>query len=519
MSLIIRLGILASFCLPVASAGLPEQFIVHRKDRNASLDESHSPSMRAARRDRSKRTELRRLRQGERREQVMDQLAHEEDVVHVEVDIPMRHFGLPSPNDGRFSEQWNLKQGTGGAHFQEAWSVTKGSSSQIIAVLDTGILPHPDLVPKLVPGYDMISDPRIANDGTNGRDNDPTDPGDWIGPGDACYQGWFHNSSWHGTHVAGIAAAQTNNGQGISGGDWNARILPVRVLGKCGGYSSDIADGIRWAAGGNVSGVPTNPNPATVINLSLGGIGSCGQYMQSAIDFALSRGAVVVVAAGNDSLNMDFTNVTPANCEGVITVGASSANGTRAGYSNTGERVDLMAPGGDFNGTILSTHNTGHTTASSHSYRGMNGTSMAAPHVAAAAALVLSVKSNFPPLQVRDILKRSTKSHISWSDCHEGNCGTGLLDAYEAVRRAQSTTPDSRFGVIAPINSSPHRDNTRMSAQDSGGGCGMIDLGSSSGGPKGPGSGPLVAMMMLMILMGLQAVKKEARRTPLKTKF
>src|SRR5690606_31257016 len=151
----------------------------------------------------------------------------------------------------------------------------------VVAVLDTGITRHGDLDANVLPGYDFISDAGKANDG-DGRDNDPSDPGDWVTLNQCPGGNRAENSSWHGTHVAGTIAAVTNNAKGVAGTAFGARILPVRVLGTCGGYDSDIADAIVWAAGGSVSGVPTNANPAEVINLSLGGGGACGRTSQNA---------------------------------------------------------------------------------------------------------------------------------------------------------------------------------------------------------------------------------------------
>lgn len=431
-------------------------------------------------------------------EEIRESLLRDNEIDYVEVDIVMNTHAAPGDfggtRDPRYNEQWSLFDNVSGINMPAAWEISQGSSQQVIAVVDTGILPHPDLSAKLLPGFDMIGDIQIANDG-NGRDADATDPGDWVGPGDACYSGFFQNSSWHGTHVAGIAAASAANGIGVAGVDWHARVLPVRVLGKCGGYSTDIADGIRWAAGGSVSGSATNANPAKVINLSLGGRGACGNYMQSAIDFAISRGSVVVVAAGNENLNLDFYDVSPANCRGVITVGSTQRDGGRAGYSNFGQRIDVMAPGGGQNGSILSTYNSGQTTAGHHSYLGLNGTSMAAPHVAGAASLILAVQPGLYPAQVKDILKRSARSLPNPWSCGVGACGAGLIDVAEALFIAQSTQPDGRFQGDDPIRVDDG--NTGGKEVEVGSGCGTIDL--DPNGPKN--GGPFILSLMMMMLL------------------
>jgi serine protease len=265
-----------------------------------------------------------------------------------------------SPNDAQFGEQWSLQAisaGNIGADFPAAWAVTTGTATVTIAILDTGILStHMEFAGRVLPGYDFVTDVSLANDG-NGRDNNPADPGDWVTSAEAAaaggpYQGCVvGDSSWHGTHVAGIIAARGNNGAGIAGANWQARILPVRILGKCGGYLSDEIDGIRWSAGLPVPGVPRNPNPARIINMSLGGPGACEVSEQNAINDAVAAGAIVIVAAGNSAV--DVANSAPANCAGVVSVGATNRAGNRASYSNFGSGITLSAPGGDGTNAIL----------------------------------------------------------------------------------------------------------------------------------------------------------------------
>ena len=307
-----------------------------------------------------------------------------------------------TPNDPGYPLQWHYRmngsasdQSPGGINLPKAWNTTRGDPSIVVAVIDTGVLPaHPDIAgsPNLAAGFDMISNPFTANDG-DGRDADPTDPGDAVAAGECGPGEPADPSSWHGSHVAGtVGVVISDNSVGVAGVNWHARIQAVRVLGKCGGSIADINDAIRWAAGLPVPGVPNNPTPARVINMSLGAPAPCSASpsTQAAINDAIAAGAVVVVAAGNEA--MDASGALPASCTGPITVAASDARGvlvTR--YSNFGPRVDIMAPGGDVrrddNGDgdpdgVLSTVDGG--------YAYYNGTSMAAPHTAGVAALLLA---------------------------------------------------------------------------------------------------------------------------------
>ncbi len=345
-----------------------------------------------------------------------------------------------TPNDTRYNDQWHYFESTAGINGPAAWDQSTGSGVTV-AVIDTGYRNHVDLDSKILPGYDFISDATTGNDG-DGRDSDAQDPGDWTNANE-CYSGSpATDSSWHGLHVAGTVAAETNNGQGVAGVAWDADILPVRVLGKCGGYTSDIADGIIWSSGGSVSGVPSNANPAEVLNLSLGGSGSCPSTTQSAIDTARANGSTVVVAAGNSDENA--SGHTPANCNGVITVASVDRGGNRAYYSNYGSVVDLAAPGGETtvssNG-VLSTLNSGSSTPGSDNYEFYQGTSMAAPHVAGIAALMYAVNPDITPDDVESDLVSSTRSFPG--TCSQ--CGSGIVDAAAAVSAAQGggTPPGS----------------------------------------------------------------------------
>lgn len=328
------------------------------------------------------------------------------------------------PNDTMYAQQWHYFEAAGGIDLPRAWDVTTGSASITIAVIDTGVRPHADLVSRLVAGYDFIGDTTDSNDG-DGRDGDASDPGDYGCHGAA--------SSWHGTHVAGTIGATSNNGFGVTGINWNSKIQPVRVLGRCGGYTSDIVDGMRWAAGIPVAGVPANPTPAKVENLSLGGSGACSSTFQSAVNDVLAQGTVVVVAAGNS--NEDASNTQPASCSGVIAVAATTRNGGRASYSNFGGSVTIAAPGGGGSDGILSTLNSGTTTPGADSYAWYQGTSMATPHVSGVASLMLSIDPTQTPAQIAQRLRQTARAFPTGtgSDCTTSTCGAGIVDAGAAV--------------------------------------------------------------------------------------
>ncbi|MEJ2423756.1 MAG: S8 family serine peptidase [Candidatus Thiodiazotropha sp.] len=357
-------------------------------------------------------------------------------VEYAEPDIP--YYANMVPNDIGYPYQWNLQDETGGIGMPEAWDLANGQNV-VIAVLDSGYVPHPDLISNLIlPGYDMISDMNISADG-DGRDGDALDPGTWAPPGFCSSGDRGHNSTWHGTHVSGIAAALTYNATGIAGVAYNARILPVRVLGTCDfGWMSDFADAVVWAAGGDVAGTPKNLNPAQVINMSLGGFSpyGCSQTQQQAIDRARALGATVVVAAGND--NMDASTTEPANCNGVITVAATNLNGGKADYSNYGMPVDLAAPGGDKQAGIMSIVDGGKQSAEySAYYAPYRGTSMATPHVSGVAALLYSVEPTITPDEVESVLVSTARAFPE--SCPQ--CGSGIVNATAALQKVLGQTP------------------------------------------------------------------------------
>lgn len=360
-------------------------------------------------------------------EAVMRAIAADPAVESVEVDGRRTTTQAAPFNDPHYALQWGYKHPFAGVNAPAVWPLTKGGGT-VVAVLDTGRLSHPDLNARYVDGYDFISADHYPNDG-NGRDGNATDAGDWASA-NLCSPGSpAENSSWHGTHVAGTVAASANNGIGGVGVAPGARVQPVRVLGRCGGWDSDISDAIVWASGGTVAGVPRNQTPAEVINMSLGGPGSCSVALQRAINGAIGRGTSVVVSAGNS--NRPAAQFAPANCNGVITVGATGVTGARASYSNHGDRVDVFAPGGgdtDGRDYIWSTLNTGTRNAGSPSYAYYMGTSMAAPHVAGIVALLQSIRVQ-TPAQVRSLL-RSTARPITIA-CT--SCPDRMVDAEAAM--------------------------------------------------------------------------------------
>ncbi len=360
-------------------------------------------------------------------------LSAREGIRFTEVNALFQAFARP--NDEFYGLQWHYEA----MQLPAAWDVTQGASSVVVAVLDTGILPHPDLAGRLLPGADMISDASRAMDG-NGRDMDPTDTGRDQPNG---------GSSWHGLHVAGTIGAASNNGMGVSGVDWAARILPVRVLGRGGGSTADIAAGMAWAYGATVPGVTANANPARVLNLSLGGNFAASPVYQEVIDAGVSRGAVFVIAAGNENENASMT--APCNQNNVICVGSTRISGRRSSFSNYGAVVDVMAPGGevaeDTNGDdypdgVLSTTRLPN---GNYGYVFEQGTSMAAPHVAGLVALMKARNPALNHAQVESILRSTANAAFT---CSQG-CGAGLVNAQAAVLAAggQAPTGPARLSV------------------------------------------------------------------------
>lgn len=431
-------------------------------------------------------------------------LAARPEVAWVEVDTrePVQQ-ALPSPNDPLFAQQWWLHTVAGSSAnaladrrrgvpgLQQAWAQGTGSGSTVVAVLDTGITTHPELPSaRLLPGFDMVSNwdaasgRGLAQDG-DARDADPSDPGDGVSAAQIAadpsrYAGCSAQvSSWHGTTVAGLIAAQTDNASGGAGALWSTRLLPVRVSGQCGATLSDIVDGMRWAAGlqvcqrwadsqdpsaGCAQWAPTNPNPARVINLSFGSQLACGSEYQAAIDELWALGVVVVAPAGNRHAEP----ARPANCQRVIGVAALNRDGFKANYSNFGSALRIATVGGDdsdglwgsllADSGLLAPGNNGELQPGSPVWSAHYGSSFAAPLVTATVGLMLAAAPSLTPAQLLEGLQLSARPHVRSSlvgacsldnpgrcICTSSQCGAGILDAEQAVAWARATASGSAW--------------------------------------------------------------------------
>ena len=357
----------------------------------------------------------------------LERLRADPEVEYAEVD-QRRYPHATTPTDPLFSEQWYLQPGSAttpsAVDAVTAWDTTTGSTGIVIADLDTGVrFEHPDLQwagsgGRLLPGYTFISDTVVANDG-DAQDADASDPGDWVTQADLskpeCSGAKAGNSSWHGTRTAGLLGALSNNGTGIAGVTWSAWLLPVRVLGKCGGFDSDIVAGMLWAAGIPVSGVPNNSYPARIENMSFGGTGSCPLLYVDVIGQLTAKGVLVVVSAGNEGGPVDA----PANCAGAAGVAGLRHAGTKVGYSSLGPEVALSAPAGNCpTGSpctypITTTVNQGTTTPGANGYTDQVspnlGTSFSAPLVSGIAGLMLAVNGNLTSTQLIARLKEGSR--------------------------------------------------------------------------------------------------------------
>jgi serine protease len=432
-------------------------------------------------------------------------LAADPEVEFAEPNVRMRRLQVP-PNDplypfasrqpdGPDAGQWYLRPPDttfrSSINAQAAWARGFGSAGVVVAVLDTGVrFEHPDLRKvadggALLDGYDFVADAEVANDG-GGRDGDPSDPGDWTTAAEnSAAGGKFHEcdpdqrgvaeatpSSWHGTATASLVGAIANNGIGMAGVAPGVRVLPVRVLGKCFGSTPDIQAAMRWAAGIHIDGVPDNPNPAKVINLSLGSGSACSAGYQSAVDEIVARGVVIVASAGNSAGEPVGS---PANCNGVFPVGAVRHAGTKVGFSDLGAQIVVSAPGGNCVNIgsgepclypILAAIDSGFTTPAastwSNSFDATVGTSFSAPLVAGTVGLLFSQNPQLTVAQVRALLQGTARAFPATGgsadarvcaapvagtqqlECYcpnPGNalyplCGAGMLDAGAAVAAA-----------------------------------------------------------------------------------
>ncbi len=445
---------------------------------------------------------------------VAARLANDPNVEYASPDLPVRAYQVPQdagyttrlwhyyPPTRDFTENNKTVPATGGANLEGAWAVTRGTSTVVVAVIDTGVVStHPELAGKLLQGYDFVSsdvgatanEPLpanfVAND-NNGRDADPEDPGDWISPQDTQNYPDFcgtetADSSWHGTHMAGTIVGVWNNGIGnppppgtsTAGIAPDARILPLRALGKCGGSSSDVIDAMRFAVGipvqGAGGGLVVNGTPAQIINLSLGGQGgACSTAYQQAVNDVTAAGALVIAAAGNDGI----VGVSqPGNCSGVLAVAGHAINGDNADYSNVGAEVGISAPGGgtptQLSSAIVSGDSGyftwgpvlfGATTQTSFgappnqalsgpAVGGFTGTSSATAHVSGVAALLKSAVPSATPAQLRAFITSTARPHPTGGYCSPGQpgaglCGAGLLDATAAMNMAVPPPPSGGGG-------------------------------------------------------------------------
>ncbi|MES2584553.1 MAG: S8 family peptidase [Pseudomonadota bacterium] len=424
-------------------------------------------------------------------------LAAEPEVEYAVVDQRRRHSAVP--NDplygagpavnggagGPVVGQWYLRAPAGevvaSINAIQGWELSTGSSSIVVAVLDTGVRPeHPDLAGRLLTGYDMVSDSTAGNDGS-GRDADASDPGDWVtqaesDSGSAAFADCgASNSSWHGTRTASLIGAASNDGVGMAGVAWGVKLLPVRVLGKCGGYDSDVIAGMLWAAGLPVPGLPANPNPARVLNLSLGSSGACSQSYREAVSLISNKEnpAVIVASAGN---SVGHAVGAPANCPGVIAVAGLRHIGTKVGFSDLGPEITISAPGGNCVNIaagapclypLLAAGNTGTmgpvSSSYSDSFRASVGTSFSAPLVAGTVALMLSAQPILTPAMVKSMLQLSARPFpVSGAAddpatgpvqachapdgrdqlqcyCTQTTCGAGMLDVARALATVLGT--------------------------------------------------------------------------------
>jgi serine protease len=439
--------------------------------------------------------------------QMLERLRADDTVEYVVID--QRRFPhATNPNDTLFTNQWYLKNTEVSAvNAIDAWDIERGSAGVVIAVLDTGVLyDHPDLGRadrggKLLPGFDFVIAEHMANDG-NARDSDPSDPGDWIDAADKANAIYTNcdtaASSWHGTRVAGMIGALTNNTSGVSGLNWNSFILPVRVLGKCGGLDSDILAGMRWAAGLPVAGAPINPTPARILNASFGSDGPCEPTYRDVINELTARKVLLVLSAGNEGTVVS----SPANCSGVAAIAAIRHAGSKVGFSSLGPEVTVAAPGGNcvnINGgpclfSLDTTSNGGATVPATHTFTDQItsnlGTSFSAPIVSGIAALMLSRNANLstgqmlarlregsrpfptavadePTIQACRVPADNQDFQLAQCLCTSATCGAGMVNAAGAVDAADRPIA----AVVLPAIVAPGQ-NVSLDASGSSAACG-----------------------------------------------
>lgn len=486
------------------------------------------------------------------------------EVEWVEPNVREKLQAVVTPNDTYYNDassfdegQWWLQGATTGnaqsrtlrqrgvPNISSAWQTTTGqlqTSGTVIAVLDTGKLNHPDIdSARVLPGYDFVSEVASANDG-GGRDADPTDPGDWVSSSEvqqAQFSGCdVQRSSWHGLVIQGFLAARSNNGAGVAGINWNARILPVRVAGKCGATVSDIIDGMRWAAGLSVSGVPNNPTPARIINISFGGDGVCGQAYQSAINEVRAQGVIVVAAAGNEHHGVSR----PGNCSGVVSVAALNREGFKATYSNFGSEVFISTIGGDpsFSSDagawapyvadtgMLGVYNDGVTSAGGSGYAYHAGSSYSAPVVAGVLSLMLDVNPGLTLSQMEQGLRLSVRPHVVSSligacsssnpgrcICSTSTCGHGMLDAEQALVYASDPSNYVSPSVIAEnIDATEVAQALAFAPIDRSANPAVATNSSSSSGGGGGGSMDSASLLAAAVLTMALAGRRFMRRRP-----
>ena len=440
-------------------------------------------------------------------EQILERLRADPHIEYVALDRH-RYPHATNPNDALFGTQWYLNSSEESAvNAINAWDEGQGTNGVVVAVLDTGVLyDHPDLGRgdrggKLLPGFDFVSGIAQAND-DNGRDDNPSDPGDWVLDSDRSNPAFsgceVSGSSWHGTRVAGMIGALTNNTIGVAGLSWNSFILPVRVLGKCGGTDSDIIAGMRWAAGLHIDGIADNPTPARILNLSLGATSPCEPSYLDVIQELTAMKVLVVISAGNEGTVVS----SPANCPGVAAIAAIRHAGSKVGFSNLGPEVTIAAPGGNcvnINGgpclfSLNTTSNSGDRTPGTNNYTDQVnfnlGTSFSAPIVSGIAALMLSQNNNLSTAQMLARLREGARRFptaisdtpniltchlpLGASDiqteqclCTTATCGAGMVDATNSVFAAARPIA----AISRPASVSPGQ-NVNLSASASAAACG-----------------------------------------------